>query len=399
MPPLADAPFATFFGPSADGAADAELAELRTQTCVVRIPIGAAVIRREAAHRLLGDPRLASALSLVGRAQGLDDDPLGELLTATVLAKDGEDHARLRRLVARSFTPKAADRHRPLMRTLASTLADELAPAGRGDFVTAFADRYPIQVMCEVMGVPREHHDRFARWGDSLTYILSIDLWSHLDEVRIAAGELKDYLEVVIADRQARPRDDLVTSLVQASDGGDRLTPMELRAMLGGLLFAGYDTTRNQLGRAVVLFAQHPEQWKRLAAEPDLAPRAVNEVMRLASVVEGIPRVTLEDVDVDGWHLPAGTIVYLNVASANRDEAVFPDAPVFDITREGPPHLSFGGGPHYCLGANLARAEMEEALRVLAPRLPGLRLDGEVSWRPGTGILGPDALPIAWSVS
>jgi cytochrome P450 len=166
--------------------------------------------------------------------------------------------------------------------------------------------------------------------------------------------------------------------------------------MIGGLLFAGVDTTRNQLGLAMHTFCEHPDQWALLGDEPERAPMAVNEIMRLYGAVSGIPRVTLEDVEVGGWRIPAGTIVFLSLASANRDQRHYDDPLTFDITADRESHLTFGGGPHYCLGANLARAEMEEALTVLSRAMPELRLDGEPTWRLGTGIAGPNSLPLAF---
>jgi cytochrome P450 len=212
--------------------------------------------------------------------------------------------------------------------------------------------------------------------------------------VEQAANELGAYVDELVEDRRASPRDDLVTSLVEASEDGDRLSPAELRAMIAGLLFAGYDTTRNQLGRAMITFCHHADQWNRLAAESDLAARSVDEVMRLTGAVVGVARIDTEDLEVGGWAIPAGTLVILSTASANRDESVYDDAGTFDITADRVPHLTFGGGPHYCLGANLARAEMEEALRVLPGRLHNIQLNGQPSWRQGTGITGPSHLPL-----
>ena len=186
----------------------------------------------------------------------------------------------------------------------------------------------------------------------------------------------------------------MVTSLVEASEDGDRLSQAELRAMIAGLLFAGYDTTRNQLGRAMITFCHQPNQWDRLAADPDLAAPSVDEVMRLAGAVVGVPRIATQDLEIGGWAIPAGTLVFLSTASANRDETAYDEAGMFDITADRVPHLTFGGGPHYCLGANLARAEMEEALRILPGRLRDIRLDGQPSWRQGTAISGPSHLPL-----
>lgn len=397
MRPLADAPFVNPFDPEFQANRAAVYAALRPQTSVVQTPIGAGVISRDAAHRVFTDPTVRHGLSALGALQGDAGGELAELLSSTVLALDGEDHTRIRRLVSRSFTPKAADRHRHRMRELSEELVDRFAARGTCELVSEFADHYPVQVICEVLGVPRDRYEDFARWGDVLTYVLSLEVMAHRAEIEAAVGGLNAYLSTLIQDRSAHPRDDLVTSLVQASDGGDRLNEVELRALIGGLLFAGYDTTRNQLGLALYLFTQHPEQWALLAERPDLAPQAVNEVMRLASVVNGTIRIATEPIDVEGWTLPAGTLIHLSLASANHDEAIFEEPACFDITRDGPSHLSFGAGPHFCLGANLALAEMEEALRILVCRLPDVALDGEPGWRTDTGITGMTRLPLRFT--
>jgi cytochrome P450 len=383
------------------GQAEAEklLTDLRAVSSVVRNPLGATIIRREAVHKLLSDPRLVSSIPHLLRLQGVSEGRLADMMSSSVIAVDGDDHTRLRRLVSRAFTPRAASLHRPAMRALVAELTDRFAGRGRCEFVSEFADHYPVQVICEVLGVPRDDHELFARWGDALTFALSLQLSSHRDEVEQASQALSDYVERLVAARKVRPREDLVSNLVQASEDGDRLSPMELFSMIGGLLFAGYDTTRNQLGQAMVIFAQHPEQWALLGAHPELASGAVDEVMRLVGAVSGVPRVTLEDVEVDDWLIPASTLVFLLVASANRDEAFFDDPGGFDITRQGETHLTFGAGPHYCLGANLARAEMEEALTVLPRRLRDLRFESDPVWRVGTGILGPSELALAFTPS
>lgn len=399
MPTLEDAPFLNFLDPEVQADPVPVFTEMRSRTAVARTPIGATVLRHEHVHRLLSDRRLVSAVPFLVRMQSSADGPLSDMLGATVIAMDGPDHTRLRRLVARSFTPRAADRHRDVMRSLVDELVDRFAGSGRCEFVSEFADHYPVQVICEVLGVPREDHHLFAAWGDTLTYLLSLDLGPRITEVEQAASELGEYVDALVEERRADPRDDLVSSLVEASEDGDRLSDIELRAMIGGLLFAGYDTTRNQLGHALFTFCQHPEQWAQLADDPDLAPGAVNEVMRLSAAVSGVPRIAMDEVEVDGWTLPTGTVVFLSVDSANRDDAVYDDPLTFDITATRPAHLTFGGGPHYCLGANLARAEMEEALRILPGRMRDVRLDGDAVWREGTGISGPAHLPLAFEPS
>jgi cytochrome P450 len=399
MRELEEAPFVDFFDPEVVADPGQYYADLRARTSVARTPIGATVIRREPVRKLLADPRLVSSISALVAVQGVSSGRLYEMITSSVISADGADHTRLRKLVSRAFIPSAAARHRAVMHELVDELVDDFAATGRCEFVADFADHYPVQVICEVLGVPREDHEQFARWGNALTYALSLELGAHLDEVEQASAALGEYVEALVEQRRREPRDDLVTELVHASEGDDRLSNLELLSMIGGLLFAGYDTTRNQLGLAMFTFAQYPEQWALLAKSPEIAPRAVDEVMRLAGAVSGVPRITKEDIEVDGWRIPSGTIVFVSVASANRDEHVFDDPDDFDITATREAHLTFGSGPHFCLGANLARAEMEEALVVLAARLPNLRLDGEPSWRTGTGIAGPTRLPLAFDVA
>jgi cytochrome P450 len=189
----------------------------------------------------------------------------------------------------------------------------------------------------------------------------------------------------------------MVTALAQAEEEGDRLTDGELRSLIGGLLFAGFDTTRNQLGLAVALFAEYPDQWALMVDDPALIPQAVEEVMRVRGTVGVSPRVVVEDIEVGGYLLPAGTMVALSNASANFDPASYDNPADFDITATREPHLTFGGGAHYCLGANLARAELQEAFKLLTAHMPTFVLDGEPTWRNPMGIFGPDTLPLRFA--
>jgi cytochrome P450 len=209
--------------------------------------------------------------------------------------------------------------------------------------------------------------------------------------------QMNEYVAGLMADRRRNPQHDLVTALVQAHEADDRLSDDEVLLMIAALLFAGYDTTRNQLGLAMWMFAEYPEQWKRLAADPALAPQAVEEVMRFRGTVGVAPRMVAEDFEFDGYHLSAGTMLALSTSAANHDPGTYDEPWTFDITAEREAHFTFGGGPHYCLGASLARAEMQEALPILAAAMPELALDGEPTWRPPLGIFGPETLPIRFT--
>jgi cytochrome P450 len=262
--------------------------------------------------------------------------------------------------------------------------------------MAAVAEHYPIEVMCHVLGVPAGDHEMFAKWNKAITWALSFNLGEHRDEVQWGMTHMQDYVSGLMDDRRRSPQEDMISALVQAREADDRLSDDEVRMMIAALLFAGYDTTRNQLGLAVFLFASFPAQWKLLRDDPALAVNAVEETMRYRGAVGAIPRVTVDRVELDGYAIDAGTVLTLSSSAANHDPAAYENPWDFDITAEGEPHLTFGGGPHYCLGASLARAEMQEALPILAATFPNVALDGEPAWRPPMGIFGPEILPIRY---
>jgi cytochrome P450 len=328
------------------------------------------------------------------RMQGVTEGALAERMGTSILALEGEEHTRLRKLVSRAFTPRAVDVHRDEMRATLHALVDPLVERRRCEFVSEVGDHYPIEVMCHLLGVPREDHADFARWNRAITWALSFQLGAHVDEVEWGLTQMGDYVAALTEDRRSHPRGDLVTALVQVSEGDDRLTDEEVFGLIAALLFAGFDTTRNQLGLAMWLFAEHPEQWDLLRADPSLAPQAVEEVMRFRGAVSAAPRMVVEELELDGYVVPAGTMLSLSTSAANHDPATYVEPRTFDITEPREPHFTFGGGPHYCLGASLARAEMQEALPILAAAMPDLALDGEPVWRPPFGIFGPEELPL-----
>ena len=394
MKTLDDAPFLDIFSAEFQADPASVVDGLRAQSWLVRTPIGALAVGRPQVQALLADRRLRSSVLDLMRMQGLDAGELYERLKHSILVLEGDDHTRLRKLVSPAFTPRAIERHRPIMEPILQPLVDAVRAEGRCEFMAAIADHYPIQVMCHLLGVPAEDHEDFARWNNAITWVLSFQLGAHREEAEWGMAHMSEYVSGLVADRRASPRDDLVSALVQAEEEGDHLSDEELQSLIGGLLFAGYDTTRNQLGLAMAVFAERPDQWALLAARPELAGAAVEEVMRMRGAVGVAPRMVDRDFEFDGYRLPAGTMLSLSTVSANHDPIAFRDPHVFDITAAREAQLTFGGGPHYCLGAALARAEMQEALPVLAQAMPGLALEGEPSWRPPFGIFGPETLPV-----
>jgi hypothetical protein len=396
---LDDAPFVNTFSEEFMADPGAAVDAVRSQSWIARTPIGALVIGRSQVQSLLADRRLRSSIMDLMAIQGVTDGPLHDEMGTSILALEGADHLRIRKLVNRAFTPRAVDVHRPHMRDTLRRLLDPVLADGRFDFVTAVADHYPIQVMCHVLGVPDDDHGDFATWNQAITWALSFQLGEHRDEVEWGLAKMNDYVAGLLADRHRDPGEDMISALVQAQEADDRLSDHEVQTMIAALLFAGYDTTRNQLGLALWLFAQHPEQWRILADRPALAAQAVEEVMRFHGAVSMVPRMAVEDIDLDGWSIPRGTILMLSTAAANHDPGTYAEPRTFDIAIAREPQLTFGGGPHYCLGAGLARAEMQEALQMLATNLPDLALDGEPAWRQMVAIYGPDSLPIRFTPS
>jgi cytochrome P450 len=278
-----------------------------------------------------------------------------------------------------------------------NALVDGVADAGRCDVVTDLARPYPVPIICALLGAPRDDWQQFSLWADDVfkAFTFTEGVRDIEPVVMRAWTELDGYVDDMVARRRHSLTDDLLSDLIRAEEDGDRLSEAELRMMAGGLLLAGTDTTRNQLAASVHVLCEHPEQWTLLRERPELAMHAVEETMRHSPIACGTLRLVAEDAELDGYIFPAGTMVLVNTAAANRDPAVYDDPDRVDITREGAPAIqTFGGGIHYCLGANLARRELAEALNVLAARLLNPRIVGPVPWKPMVSLSGPTSLPI-----
>jgi len=380
-----------------------QLEPLRRDHWLVRNEVGYVLTRYEDCVAVLRDKRFFSAVRLIAQLQGVQDPAfLDRNERRSILAAEGDEHARLRRLVAPAFTPKAADRLRPFMREVVDELVRPVAEQGRCELVADVCEPYPIPIMCELLGAPKEDWKLFSRWAADLLRIFNGTLAEDASVIMRTQDELDEYVGHLIDERRHRPAEDLLTALITAEAEGDRLTHQELVNMVEAVIVAGTDTTRNQLGCTVALFASHPRQWELLRRRPDLAARAVEESMRYLGAVRGTGRYASVDVEYRGVLFPAGTFVFPSFVAGNFDPVAFPAARAFDIARATPaaPQLTFGSGLHVCLGASLARAELQEALPILARTMPGLALDGEVAWKPETfGIWGPERLPLRFEVA
>jgi cytochrome P450 len=372
------------------------LDDVRQASWLARGPLGYVVTRYEDVVGILRDRRFHQAASRLAELSGVTDPEFLSRRRVSILTAEGNDHARLRRLVAPAFTPKAADRLRPFMREVVGELVDPIVARGRCEFVGDVCEPYPIPIICELLGAPKEDWKLFSAWAPDVLRVFNFNLLEDLPVIMRAQDEVGAYVGQLIEARRREPRDDLLTALIQAEESGDRLSAEELQTMCVAVLIAGTDTTRNQLACAMALFLEHPQQWSLLGERPELAGRAVEECMRYLGAIRGTARIASEDIEYRGVVFPAGTLVSTSFVGANNDPSVYGEPVEFDITREGAsPQLTFGSGIHYCLGAWLARAELQEALTILSQRLPRLTLDGAIVWKPDTvAIWGPERLPL-----
>ncbi|MFD7859325.1 cytochrome P450 [Streptomyces microflavus] len=363
----------------------------------VRIPEGThawLVVGYEAGRRLLADQRLSKQWAAASPALGVTKVSAG----TSMLSSDTPDHTRLRKLVAREFTPRRMEQLTPRVQEMTEELLDRMlaAPDRRADLVEALSYPLPMNVICELLGVPFLDRAAFREWSNQA--VSSVDVSKRASSTRAMAA----YLTGLLQDKRARPGDDLMSALIHTADeDGDRLSADELMGMAWLLLVAGHETTVNLITNGVHNLLAHPDQLAALRADFGLIDNAVEEILRFEGPVETPTyRFTTEPVDIDGTVIPGGgELVLVAMSDANRDPARYSDASRFDITRDARGHIAFGHGIHYCLGAPLARIEARVAIRSLLERCPELRLTADpatLAWRTGLLMRGPLSLPVAW---
>jgi len=358
-------------------------------------PYGYTVLDREAGEFFLRTKDAVFPGLTIAQLFGITEGPLYEEIVRNIININGGDHRRLRNLVNPALSPRAVDRYRPAMRRFLAQLLDELPGDGRCDFVAAFAKPYPSLVIAEVMGAPLTDAPRLHHWSNWIQRQFdATSLMTERDQIEQAVAEFYAYEDELIAARRPDPGDDLISALIQAEEAGDRLCDEELRNLVLNILVGGVDTSQSQLAHAVRLLAEHPDQWLLLREDPQgLALAAVDEALRYEPITPFTARITIADIEYRGVTFPTGTIVLVSAWHGNRD-GIEPDT--FDIASDRPRarNLTFGAGIHYCVGANLARAEMQEALTFLGERVKSIALEGEPDFGSASGIYGLESLPL-----
>jgi cytochrome P450 len=393
--------------------------ELREQGWLAQHPFGYMVLDREAGEFFL---RTRSAIfpgMKIAEIFEVTKGPLYEEMKRNILHINGADHTRLRSLVNPALSPRAVERYRPAMRDFLGQLFDTVVAASPGaeengggpravvrcEFVDAFAKPYPSMVIAEVMGAPLTDAPRLHHWSNWIQRQFdAISMATEREGIELAVQEFYDYAEALVRDRRSEPRDDLITKLIEAEEQGDRLSDVECINLVFNVLVGGVDTSQSQLAHAIRLLAEHPDQWRRLQKEPALAANAVEESLRYEPITPFTARILTEDVTFRDVSFPEGTMVMVCAFTGNRDlddDAQGEGGPeAFDISadRGRARALTFGAGVHYCLGANLARLELEEGLAFLSQRMHDLTLDGEPEFENPSGVYGLARLPIRFTL-
>ncbi len=392
-------PGSSYRGPSA------RYADMRAECPVAKVPTEGGVdawivTRYEDVRALSADPRLSRAAACRPETPRIG----GTMYTTPemIISMDEPEHGRLRKLVMKAFTTRRVEVMRPRVQEVCDQLIGDMAASGSpADLVSALALPLPLTVIGELLGVPSEDLKEFERWARAFA---TVDDRAGGEESMRGRGKVGEYIVGLIADKRAKPADDMLSELISARDNDDRLSEQELVTFGFTLIGAGFDTTANQLANSVLALIQdHPDKWRWRAEDPSRVPVAVEELLRhvnlFATDTTGFPRVAIADIEVAGVTIKAGDPVVLALSSANRDPEVFADADTLDLARKHNPHISFGHGIHHCLGMQLGRMEMQIALDGLVRRFPDLRLAApaeQLPWHVGEINHTLTCLPVAW---
>jgi cytochrome P450 len=363
-------------------------------------PWGYEVMGYDLVRLALRDSRLVVPKNPALVVDGISSGPIWDRVSKLLISLEGANHQRQRKVVAPVFTRSAAERMRARCAEVIAELLERPLAKGHCEAVTEISSPYPVAGLCALFGMPRSDWSWVIELMDDLAGAVTLGVAAKQDSILKAWIEFEHHVERMLDEKQRSLGDDVVSDLLRAEADGERLTREELVALFIQLFIAGVDTTRNQLAVGLSLLAKNPDQWALLGSRPELAPDAVEEILRHSAIVPRVLRRATVDVELGGLRIPAGTLLFVNIGAANRDPAVYENPARFDISRRGAPAvMSFGGGLHYCLGVHLARIELTEALRVITASMKNPRITGPTPWKPIYGLTGIVSLPLEFTPS
>jgi cytochrome P450 len=372
-----------------------QVMDARESNWYATTPFGIAVLRYEDANNLLKDKRLYQGTRKWPSHYGIKDGLLADWWQKMLLSVEGEDHLRLRKLAGPAFSPKTIEPLAPFFASLANELIDNFIDKGSCEFMSEFAEPFSARVITGLLGLDNELWPKVADLATKLGYVFSVTIKEDLPLIEEGLQGILDISNELINKSRLSTKDDFVGTLLKATLDGKAITNEELLSLVSLLIFAGFDTTRNQIGLGIKTFSKHPKQWKLLGENPDLSRVAVEEIMRVNPTITWVSREASVDIEYKDLTIKEGTTIHLLTIPAGSDPRKFENNE-FDITAERAPHFGFGGGMHHCIGHYVARLDMKEAFKALATRLPNMQVAPGDTYLPDSGNTGPTKLVITF---
>ena len=373
--------------------------EVAEQSWIAKTAFGFALLRHKDIEAILKDKRWHNALTLIVKANPFTTEEFKKRRVLSIICLEDEDHSRIKKLIQPAFNPASVNKLRPYMRQYMNEIIDDIYSRGECDLQTEVFDKYPVNMICKILGVPNDDWVLFNEWANKTFKNFGIQFSEATDTILKTQKAFEDYSTNIIEYKRNNLGDDLLSDLIRAEVSGDKLTFEELKMIVEVIIVAGIDTTRSQLGITTLMISENPELWNKIATDDTARDRIIEESIRLDGVLKNVGRFASEDIEYNGVLFPQGTGLNLPISAANFDPDVYANPDDFNYERPNliKDTLGYGGGVHYCLGTALARAELQEALSVLASRIPNFKIqEGVVYKESSETVWGVRSLPITF---
>lgn len=368
--------------------------EVAANSWIARSAFGYNILSHEDVSAIVKDGRWHGAMGLLADLNPYTTPEFKTRRKTGMLALNGDAHRRLKKLVSPYFSPMMAEQMRPEMREIVTELLQPFI-GSEFDISKEVFSKYPTKIICKILGIPDKRLEDFNRWAEDLLSNWSNDFSKSTERILASQAEMDEYIGLVVAERRENPQADLISMLTSSRDGSDSLADEEIMTLVETLVIAGMDTIHHQLGIMLVMLLENPDIWSKFVCNPEKRNNIIEELLRIDGTVCNTGRIASEDIVHNGILFPKGTIVFINLAAANLDSSVFPEPDSLNTEHEEH-HFSFGGGLHKCIGAALARAEIQVALDVVAEKIPTIKKTGKVVYSPeNSAVYGPVSLTVS----